>query len=964
MRILAAVGLTWWLCTGAFTLVAAAEEPVEILYVHGCTESSPQARETTQCFGGNAITLVKNVELSLRGVHFPLLDEAYRVLLKEHQEIPPLLLATEGKDEVVAGDGAYSASESALQLQMECAAPTASSFFPSQLITCDLENPLHYFGAPEHIAELERLKKAPMWFDVLLQRRRKDGKEVAYETVAVMRRAVEVAVDQLSRNRTAQRTQRILSPEELRQHPLERLYSPSLKPTRLTDTQHIDAGDNGGAESGEDDVWVELGIGGLKQELRSLFRRVFLSRLPSLAPLADALELQHVRGVILYGPPGNGKTLIARSLFRLLGPNARLTVVNAADILSKFVGESEKNLKDIFEGYAVGTSSRAEDALKDGHSFAHAEAHSSPTTVELHVLVIDEFEALFRRRGFSGDESSAKAVYDGITNSLLSLMDGIKSRNDLLVVGLTNRLHSIDTALLRPGRFEVLVEIPSPDIPGREEIFFIHTDRLREKGFLSPEVDLHDLALRSGGFSGSDIAGVARSAVSHALLRHRRSALDMTSPRRATPSEACSATMSRDDLQNPDFSCSSSGATAFASDGGAGVGDGSMPFMVTKADFDRAMADIRSAKDELSAVSQVPSDGEGGESQIHDYNGVLGRNLETANSSIHVIMESNRTMAGMIAIDGASGTGKTTLSREIVNLYPFTVVRFVSCRRLVELQGYGEQLAAIRDALNEASHTPSGLVVLDDYDVFVNVIGKQAYYSSALQGLLYDFMHHPHGVKSTPLSQSSLEAGEYGGESHGSSATMMNAGAQVAATRNRRVIVVTSSSTALISELSYDIHLRIAPISRQGVESLLNLYHVASHDHSQAISFSYPSMISYRNFLRVTDKALQLWVKWSTEKKRSPDTFPPTLPAFFTTSDATQASYADRYASEVAEAFFSVKSPEAATAFANAVRSVVEGMGLSDPYKNWGTFDDFEGDPEEKNSGDSEFDGESDELLW
>lgn len=80
----------------------------------------------------------------------------------------------------------------------------------------------------------------------------------------------------------------------------------------------------------------------------------------------------------------------------------------------------------------------------------------------LRVVVIDEFDALFHRRGYSTDENAAKAVFDGVTNTLLALMDGMYTHNNILVIGLTNRLFAIDPALLRPGRFEVIIEIPSP----------------------------------------------------------------------------------------------------------------------------------------------------------------------------------------------------------------------------------------------------------------------------------------------------------------------------------------------------------------------------------------------------------------------------------------------------------------------------------------------------------------------
>ncbi|KPA80926.1 putative mitochondrial vesicular-fusion ATPase-like protein [Leptomonas pyrrhocoris] len=1028
LALLCVVGL----CGGPLHLTFAAanaasqEDSIpEIWYVRGCREAeSVDARETTGCFavtaGKGQASLPKSVLLSLQGIHLPTDLRNYRVLLQEYRR--PSLLG-----EVPATAEAHDPAP----VLLLCERPTPSELFPTQLLTCELVNPFLTMNSSDvWRPQLKRLADKPMWFDVRLQVKQNDVD--AYRSVSVLRRAVLLQVTNVSHagnesgQEMLQRQRRAVSWEEVRQHPLERLYTPKAvsaantsKAPKTSTSQNDGDGDDDVFEDSDkmqkgEEVWVELGIGGLKRELRSLFRRVFLSRLPSLAPLADALQLQHVRGVILYGPPGNGKTLIARNLFRLLGPNTRLSVVNAADILSKFVGESEKNLRDVFEGYDIGTSSKAEDVGRDdetvGHS-AHEDKDKDVAPGSLQVLVIDEFEALFRRRGHSGDESSAKAVYDGVTTTLLSLMDGVKSRNDLLVVGLTNRLQAIDQALLRPGRFEVLIEIPAPDVPGREDIFFIHTDRLREHNFLAADVELRTLALESGGFSGSDIAGTVRSAVSYALLRYRSEGLfaqegtlhagndtsAQTTATAAAAQEATAAHVEEYGHRPGDIGGIGGGFRPLEREDGEG-GDpdrssssGSAPplFQVTRADFDKAMKDIRSAKDEASALSQLSTDGDGAGTDVIDYDGTVSRNVERARAAITRVMQSGRTMTAMVAVTGASGTGKSTMAHSLTRVHDFTTVRYFSCRRLAELRDPSEQLAKLRDALGEASHTERGLVVLDDYDVLVDSMGSSSGYAAmTLRGLLYEYMHRPGGVSRALIADSPLAAAEEaGGETEGGS-VVVNAGSRVAAERNRRVLVLTSSLPSVLQQLSFDVHLRAHSVLRRGAATLLEQYRVVDAAHASAAASAYPVSMSYRTFLRVTDMALRLWmtqqeVANATGETQNDDVSGKgaaatgaglELPAYFATSKSMRRTYIKLHAVQMLSDFYTVTTDKQNHDFVAAVRATVANMGLMDPYEGWkgeGSEEDEEESGEDDAMGDAEesFDidavvGAADEVLW
>jgi vesicle-fusing ATPase len=239
-----------------------------------------------------------------------------------------------------------------------------------------------------------------------------------------------------------------------------------------------------------------LGIGGLKTQILELLRRVYATRACS-PEMIEALNISHVKGVLLYGPPGTGKTLIARQLGNMLDSVPPI-IVNGPEIMSKYVGESAENIRRLF--------AEAEKEYKS------AKEHS-----KLHVIIFDEFDAIAGNRS-SGDSTGAQ-VGNQIVNQLLSKMDGVDSLNNILIFGLTNRKELIDSALLRPGRFEVQLEIGVPDERGRKEIFDIHLKSASDKGALSSSVKIDKLAKETDNFTGAEIAGVVRNATSFAICR-------------------------------------------------------------------------------------------------------------------------------------------------------------------------------------------------------------------------------------------------------------------------------------------------------------------------------------------------------------------------------------------------------------------------------------------------------------
>jgi len=226
--------------------------------------------------------------------------------------------------------------------------------------------------------------------------------------------------------------------------------------------------------------WDDVGgLDSLKEELREAIEW------PTKHKEAfDYADVKTPKGILLYGPPGTGKTLIAKAVAKMTEYN--FISIKGPELLSKWVGESEKGVREIFR--------KARQA--------------APC-----IIFLDEIDSLVPKRG-SG--SSSSHVTENVLSQILTEIDGLEELHNVLIIGATNRIDIVDPALLRPGRFDRIIEVPKPDAKGRKNIFKIHT----KKKPLSEDVNFEKIVELTEGFSGAEIAAIANRAAMAGLKRY------------------------------------------------------------------------------------------------------------------------------------------------------------------------------------------------------------------------------------------------------------------------------------------------------------------------------------------------------------------------------------------------------------------------------------------------------------
>ncbi|MFA9426613.1 CDC48 family AAA ATPase [Natronorubrum sp. A-ect3] len=246
-----------------------------------------------------------------------------------------------------------------------------------------------------------------------------------------------------------------------------------------TPAEQVSAG-SGASPEGVPDVTYE-DIGGLDDELDQVREMI---ELPMRHPeLFQQLGIEPPKGVLLHGPPGTGKTLMAKAVANEI--DAHFETISGPEIMSKYYGESEEKLREVFE--------EAEE--------------NAPS-----IVFIDELDSIAAKREEAGGDVERRVVAQ-----LLSLMDGLEERGRVTVIAATNRVDDIDPALRRGGRFDREIEIGVPDKEGRKEILQVHTRGMP----LTDSVDLEHYASNTHGFVGADLESLARESAMNALRRIR-----------------------------------------------------------------------------------------------------------------------------------------------------------------------------------------------------------------------------------------------------------------------------------------------------------------------------------------------------------------------------------------------------------------------------------------------------------
>jgi transitional endoplasmic reticulum ATPase len=385
-------------------------------------------------------------------------------------------------------------------------------------------------------------------------------------------------------------------------------------------------------------------IGGLGDQVKRIREMI---ELPLRFPQVFArLGIDPPKGVLLHGPPGCGKTLIARVIAN--ETDASFLQLSGPEIMHKFYGESEAHLRNVFE-----------EARKHAPS----------------ILFLDELDAIAPKREELGGE---KQVERRVVAQLLALMDGLKERGQVIIIGATNLPNALDPALRRPGRFDREIVIPIPDKNGRREILTIHTRGMP----LSDDVDLERLAFVTHGFVGADLAALAREAAIYAI---RRLMPSIDFEQEVIPEEALLA------------------------------------LKVTMDDFSNALREI-----EPSAIREVFTEiPEVGFSEIGGLDDIKQILIETVKDPLYhpeVYAKAHTRPAKGILLVGAPGTGKTLIAKAIAKE---AEVNFIAVSGPELLSKYiGESERGVREVFKKARQAAPCILFFDEIETLVPKRGK------------------------------------------------------------------------------------------------------------------------------------------------------------------------------------------------------------------------------------------------
>ena len=383
-------------------------------------------------------------------------------------------------------------------------------------------------------------------------------------------------------------------------------------------------------------------IGGLNEEIRKVREMI---ELPLRYPeLFERLGVEAPKGVLLHGPPGTGKTLLAKAVAS--ETNANFASISGPEIMSKFYGESEGRLREIFD-----------EAQENAPS----------------IIFIDELDSIAPKR-----EEVTGEVEKRVVSQMLAVMDGLKSRGKVVVIGATNRPNALDPALRRPGRFDREIEIGVPNKDGRLQILQIHTRGMP----LDKDVDLQRLANVTHGFVGADLEALSKEAALHAL---------------------------RKILPEIDFQAESVPAEILDK------------IIVNMNDFEESLREIEPSamREVLIEVPNVKWEDIGGLAEVKEE---LQEAIEWPLKYPEIFAHMNTAPPKGVLLYGPPGTGKTMLAKAVANE---SEANFISIKGPELLSKWvGESEKAIREVFRKARQASPTIIFFDELDSITPVRGS------------------------------------------------------------------------------------------------------------------------------------------------------------------------------------------------------------------------------------------------